>query len=275
MSRMPDRNPRSRQEASLVVSILITAVVIGAAVAILPTLGRATPEEEAAAAQYLKAQKMESQDPAKAMELYASIPPEAREWRMRAAVQIGRLQAEEARKPPKPSAQELADYEEFLGYWRSHAGDHEELIRRGEAFVMAHPRGEKRPDVEERIAHARTGRAAQREKEAAATEEAVDRFLARNDFGGAVLAIEKVSDSLRPELNVWRRLSAKRDAAVAQARRHYLKQIEESDRLVKEGLHDDARRLWFACIRGFGDGKVPELADLHRAAELRLGEIKP
>ena len=267
--------PGFRRELSLVASILGTAVVLGAAVAILPTLGRATPAEEAAAAQYLKAQAMEDKDPAKAMELYGSIPPEAKEWHTRAAIQIGRLQAEEARRRPKTSPQELADYEALLEHWRRHAGDYEDLIRRGEAFVMAHPRGEKRPDVEQRIAHARQGRAARRQEEATAVEAAVARYLERNDFGSAVQAIESVSEKLRPELDVWPRLSARRDSVLAQARRHYLKQVEESDRLVRENLRDDARRLWFACIRSFGDGKVPELADLHRAAELRLGEIRP
>src|SRR5262245_42792089 len=181
-----------RRELSLVATILGTAAVFGAAVAILPTLGRATPAEEAAATQYLKAQAMEDKDPAKALEMYAAIPPEVKEWHTRAAIQIGRLQAEEARKPPKPSPQELADYEALLEHWSQHAGDDEDLIRRGEAFVMAHPRGEKRPDVEERIAHARQGRATRRQEEAAAVEAAVARYLERNDFASAVLAIEGV-----------------------------------------------------------------------------------
>ena len=74
---------------------------------------------------------------------------------------------------------------------------------------------------------------------------------------------------------MWPRLAAKRDAIVADARKHYFRQLEETNRLVKEGNKDEARRLWYSAIRSFGDGKVPELADLHHAATLRSEEIRP
>jgi hypothetical protein len=70
-------------------------------------------------------------------------------------------------------------------------------------------------------------------------------------------------------------LTARRDAIVVEARRHYQQQIQEAERLVREGMKDDARRLWLSTLRSFGDGKVPELADLHRAAALRAEEIRP
>lgn len=264
-----------RHEIHLILIVFGTAVVFGLAAAILPSLGRTDPVETEAAALYLKAHEAEKQDRAKAIELYASISPEAREWHDRAKMQISRLKAEAMREPRKPSPEEQKAYDEFLEAWRAHAGDYDELIRRGEAFVLAHPRGELRPDVEARIAQARQGQRDKRVREAEETEAAVARCLERRDFGGAILAIEKVSARLRTELDIWPRLSAKRDEAVEKAKLHYRRQIEESDRLVKQGLNDDARRLWYSTLRSLGDGKVPELADLHRAATLRAEEIRP
>ena len=264
-----------RHEIHLIAIVFGTAVVFGLAVAILPGLGRSDPVEEEAAALYLKAHAAEKQDRAKALELYAAIKPEAREWHDRAKNQIARLKSEAAREPRKPSPEEQKAYDEYIEAWRAYAGDFDELIRRGEAFVMAHPRGELRPDVEARIAQARQGQRDKRVKEAEETEEMAARCIERRDFGGAILAIQKVSDRLRTELDIWPRLAAKRDEAVEKAKLHYKKQIEESDRLVKQGLNDDARRLWYAVLRSLGDGKVPELADLHRAATLRAEEIRP
>jgi hypothetical protein len=264
-----------RHELHLILIVFGTAVVFGLAVAILPTLGRTDPVEAEAAALYLKARDAEKQDRAKAVDLYAAINPEARQWHDRAKSQIARLKAEIAREPRKPSPEEQNAYDEYLEAWRAHAGDYDELIRRGEAFVLAHPRGELRPEVEARIAQARLSRRDRRVQEAEEAEAAVARCLERRDFGGAILAIEKVSERLRTELDVWPRLSARRDDAVEQAKLHYRKQIEESDRLVKQGLNDDARRLWYSTLRSLGDGKVPELADLYRAATLRSEEIRP
>jgi hypothetical protein len=271
MSAMADS---VRHELPIILTVLGTAVVFGVAVSVLPGIGRTSPEEEEAAAQYMKAAAAEKTDAEKAINLYAAIKPDGKDWHARAQIQIARLQAEAARRPPKPSAEEQAEYDALLEFWRQNAGDHDEVIRRGEAFVMAHPRGQLRPDVEVRIAHARQGRSAERMREAETTEAAVARYVERRDFAGALQAIEKVSERLRPELDVWPRLAARRDAVVAEARRHYQRQIEESNRLVKEGLKDDARRLWFSALRAFGDGKVPELADLHRAAALRAEETR-
>ena len=267
--------PGVRHELHLIAIVFGTAVVFGLAVAILPTLGRTDPVEAEAAALYLKAHETEKQDRAKALELYGAINPEARQWHDRAKSQVARLKAEIAREPRKPSPEEQKAYDEFLEAWRAHAGDFDELIRRGEAFVLAHPRGELRPDVEARIAQARQSRRDKRVLEVEETEAAVARCLEKRDFGGAILAIEKVSERLRTELDVWPRLSARRDEAVEKAKQHYLRQIEESDRLVKQGLNDDARRLWYSTLRSLGDGKVPELADLYRAASLRSEEIRP
>lgn len=263
-----------RHELPIILTVLGTAVVFGVAVSVLPGIGRGSPEEEAAAAQYSKAVDAEKTDAEKAINLYAAVKPDAKDWHARAQIQIARLQSEAARRPPKPSVEEQAEYDALLEFWRQNAGDHDEVIRRGEAFVMAHPRGQLRPDVEVRIAHARRGRATERMREAEATEAAVARYVERRDFAAALQAIEKVSERLRPELDVWPRLAARRDAVVAEARRHYQRQVEESNRLIKEGLKDDARRLWFSTLRAFGDGSVPELADLHRAAALRAEEAR-
>lgn len=264
-----------RHELPILVTVLGTAIVLGVAVSFLPGIGRTAPEESAGAAQYLKAHAAEKEDRARAIELYSAIKPEAGEWHGRAQAQLARLKAEAARQPPKPSPKEQADHDAYIEFWRTHAGDYDDLIRQGEAFVMAHPRGELRPDVENRIAQARRSRSDKRLQDAQDVEASVARYLERKDFGSAILAIEKVSDRLRPELDVWPRLAAKRDSIVADARRHYQKQLEEANRLVKEGFKDDARRLWYSTMRSFGDGKVPELADLHRAATLRSEEIRP
>lgn len=275
-SPTPDRPGMSgiRHELPILITVLGTAVVLGIVVSLLPILGRTAPEESAGAAQYLKAHAAEKESRAKAIDLYAAIKPEAGEWYERAQSQLARLRAEAAREPPKPSPKEQADYDAYVEFWRTHAGDYDELIRQGEAFVMAHPRGELRPDVENRIAQARRTRSDRRLQEAQDVEASIARYLERKDFGGAILAIEKVSERLRPELDVWPRLAAKRDSIFADARRHYQKQLEEANRLVKEGFKDDARRLWYSTMRSFGDGKVPELVDLHKAATLRAEEIR-
>lgn len=262
-------------ELRILATVLGTAVVFGVIVSVLPGIGRSEPEVDKAASQYLKAQAAEKTDPDKALELYEAIPPESREWHDRARIQIARLKVEIARRPRKPSAAEQAAYDELLDFWRQNAGNHDELIRKGESFVAVHPRGELRPAVEERIAHARQGRTARRAEEAAEVESAAARCVERRDFAGAIQAIEKVAARLRPELEVWPRLAARRDAVVAEGRRHYQKLVNESGGLVKEGRRDDARRLWYGAMRSFGDGKIPELADLHRAATLRAEEIRP
>lgn len=276
MSAMPapPRKPSTlRHELQIVVIVLVIAGVFGVAVSFLPGIGRTAPEEDKGASQYVKAQTMEKTDPEKALDMFAAIGPDAGEWHGRAQKQVARLQAEAARRPRKPSPQEQADYDALLDFWRKNAGDYEEIIRKCDAFSMAHPRGELRPKVEEMIAQARQGRIAKRTKEAEDVEAAVARLLERKDYGGAILAIEKVSERLRTELDVWPRLAAKRDAIVAEARKHYQRQIEEANRLVKENLKDDARRLWITTLRSFGDGKVPELAELYRASLLRSEEI--
>lgn len=275
MRSMAGSTAGMRHELPVIATVLGTAIVVGVIVSFLPGIGRTAPEEDKAATQFRKALALEKNDPAKALELYVAIGPEAGEWHGRARIQIARLKAEAARRPPKPSAAEQAAYDALLEFWRQNAGNYDALIKNGEAFVMAHPRGELRPDVEVRLAQARQGRASRRLQEAEAALAAADRHLERRDFAGAIQDIEKVSEKLRPELDVWPRLAAKRDAIVAEARRHYQRQIEESDRLVREGLKDDARRLWYSTLRAFGDGKVPELADLHRASTLRAEEIRP
>ncbi len=275
---LPPGRPKTsgvRHELPLIATVLGTAVVFGVLVSLLPGIGRTTPEEAAGAVQYRKAQAAEDKDPKKALELYGAIGPETGEWYDRARIQMARIRAEEASKPPQPSAEEQTDYDSLLEAWKRYAGDYDELIRRSEAFVMAHPRGELRPKVEERIALARQGRASRRLQDAEETELAVARLLERRDFGGALEAIEKASGRLRAELDVWPRLATKRDAIIADARKHYFRQLDEANRLVKEGNRDEARRLWYSAIRSFGDGKVPELADLHHAAVLRSEEIKP
>jgi hypothetical protein len=262
-----------RHEFSLIAVVFGTAVVIGVAVSLLPGIGRATPGDNEGAAQYVKARAAEKEDRAKAIELYSAIKPESKEWYERAQSQIARLKAEVLREPPKPSPQEQKDYDAWVEFWRQHAGDFDSLIREGENFVRAHPRGELRPEVERQIAQARQGRTTQRVREAEETEETVARQVERRDFAGALNAIEKVADRLRPELDVWPRLAAKRDEVVEKARRYYQSQMEEANRMVKEGQKDEARRLWYSTLRSFGDGRIPELADLHRAATLRAEEI--
>ena len=275
MPAPPRKTSTLRHEFHVIATVLGTAVVFGILVSFLPGIGRPVPEESAGATTYLKAQAAEKSDPAKALELFASIGPEAGEWHDRARRQVSRLKAEAARRPRQASPEEQADYDALLEAWRRHAGDHEELLRRCEAFVMAHPRGEKRPAVEDMIAQARQSRSAKRAQEAGDVEAAVARLLERRDYGGALLAIEKASERLRTELDVWPRLAARRDAIIVEARKHYQRQLEESNRLLKEGLKDDARRLWFSTLRALGEGKVPELAELHRAAALRVEEIRP
>jgi hypothetical protein len=275
---MPPPKPKSSgvgHELRILATVLGTAVVLGVIVSVLPGIGRPQPEADLAAGQYVKAQAAEKTDLDRALELYSAIPRESGEWYDRAQAQIARLRAEIARRPPKPTAAEQAAYDELLEFWRQNAGKHDELIRKGETFVATFPRGELRPAVEERIAHARQARLARRTEEAAEVEAAVTRCVERHDFAGAIQAIEKASPRLRGELDVWPRLAARRDAVVAEGRRHYQKQVEESNRMVKEGRRDDARRLWYSVMRAFGDGKIPELADLHRAAALRAEEIRP
>lgn len=268
-------SPQKRGELTVVITVLATAIVFGAAISFLPFLGKTAPEVDEAARLYRDAFVTAKTDPDKAMAMFGEIKSSGGEWYERAQAQMERLKDELAARPPEPTAKEKADYETLLEAWRKHAGDPDELIRQGEAFVMAHPRGELRPDVEERIAHARRARSELRVKEADAVEASVARALARKEFSEALQAIEQAAGRLRPELDVWPRLAARRDAIVADARKHYLKQVDESNRLVKAGEKDDARRLWYATIRVFGDGKVPELADLHRAALLRAEEIRP
>jgi len=264
-----------KHELSLVATVAGTAIAIALAVTFLPMLGRTSQGEDAGATQYKRAHEIEDDDPEKALTLYESIGPDAGEWHERAKGQVTRLRAELAERPPVASAAEQADYDALSDAWRKEAGNHDELIRRGEEFVRNHPRGFHRPDVERRIAHARQGRIARRLEEAKEVGETVDRCLQRKDFGGAVQAIEASAPRLRADLDAWSRLTARRDAVVVEARRYYQQQIQEADRMVREGLKDDARRMWLTTLRSFGDGKVPELADLHRAAALRAEEIRP
>jgi hypothetical protein len=264
-----------KHELSLVATVAGIAIAIALAVTFLPMLGRASPGADIGATQYRKAHEIEDDDPEKALTLYESIGPDAGEWYERAKGQIARLKTELAERPPAASAEEQAAYDALADYWRKEAGNHDELIRRGEEFVRDHPRGFHRPDVERRIAHARQGRIARRQQEAQEIGEAIDRSLQRKDFAGAIQSIEASAPRLRTDLEVWSRLTARRDAVVTEARRHYQQQIQEAERLVREGLKDDARRLWLSTLRSFGDGKVPELADLHRAAALRAEEIRP
>jgi len=266
---------RVKHEIPMIAAVLGTAVVFALAISLLPGLGRSSPGEAAGAETYKKAHALQKNDPAKALELYRSIGPDAGEWYERARGQVARLQAETATLPARISAEEQKDYDTLLDFWRQNAGDYDGQIRMGEAFVMAHPRGELRMKVEERLAQARQGRVNRRLQEAEETEASVARYLEKRDFSGAILAIEKVSARLRPELDVWPKLAARRDAIIADARRHYLRQADEADRLVKLGQKDEARRLWYSTLRSFGDGRVPELADLCRAVALRSEEIRP
>jgi hypothetical protein len=153
----------------------------------------------------VKAQAAEKTDLDRALELYSAIPRESGEWYDRAQAQIARLRAEIARRPPKPTAAEQAAYDELLEFWRQNAGKHDELIRKGETFVATFPRGELRPAVEERIAHARQARLARRTEEAAEVEAAVTRCVERHDFAGAIQAIEKASRSRSRSRTGWSR----------------------------------------------------------------------
>ena len=263
-----------RHELSLIVTVAGTAVAIALAVTFLPMLGRTSDAENVGAAQYKKAHEIEDDDPGKALSLYESIGADAGEWHERAKGQITRLRAELAERPPSASPKEQADYDGLMDFWRREAGNYDGLIARGEAFVRDHPRGFHRPDVERRIAHARQGRITRRQQEAKEVLETVDRCLQRRDFAGAIQAIEGSAPRLRTDIEVWAKVTARRDAIVAEARRHYQQQIQEAEKLVKDGMKDDARRLWYSTLRAFGDGKIPDLVDLHRAAALRAEEIR-
>ncbi|HKS15939.1 MAG TPA: hypothetical protein VJU16_01355, partial [Planctomycetota bacterium] len=130
MPAPPRKSSPLRHELQIVVIVLIIAGVFGVAVSFLPGIGRTAPGEDKGATQYVKAQTMEKTDPAKALDLYAAIGPEAGEWYARARKQVARLQAEAARQPRKASPQEQADYDALLEFWRKNAGDYEEIIRK-------------------------------------------------------------------------------------------------------------------------------------------------
>ncbi|HEY3226037.1 MAG TPA: hypothetical protein VGK61_03455 [Planctomycetota bacterium] len=270
--------PRPRQtsrEFPIVATLVGTALVFGALVVLVPMAGGAPPEEEKGEALFRKAQALEDKDAAQALEIYAKIEPAAGDWYDRAQDRIPRLQDEIASKPPEPTAEERKDYDRFLDFYRANPMDQDGLMRLGEAFIAAHPRGALRPDVERRIADARRGREARRLDEAQEAERAADRHLEKREFAAALQALEQASGRLRTDVLIWKRLSKKRDAVVQEARLFFRKRAEESEEFVRQGKKEEARQLWYSTIRSLGDGKVPELADLSRAATILFEEIRP
>ncbi|HTF57667.1 MAG TPA: hypothetical protein VK661_10580 [Planctomycetota bacterium] len=266
--------PGSR-EFPIVASLVGTALVFGALIFILPMVNGPAPEEEKGAALFRKAQALEEKDAPQALETYAKIEPDAGEWYDRAQDRIPRLQEEIATKAPEPTPEERKDHEKFLEFYRANPMDQDGLIRLGEAFIAAHPRGALRPEVERRMADARRGRDARRLDEAQEAERAADRHLEKLEFAAAIQELEKVSGRLRTDVLIWTRLSKKRDAIVQDARRFFRKRAEESEELVRLGKKEEARQTWYGTIRSLGDGKVPELADLSRAATILFEEIRP
>lgn len=263
-----------RREIPAIAAVLGTALLFAILFNNIRSLG-ADPDEQAGAAQYQKAQAVEKSDPQKAIDLYSAIGTRAGRWHELARAQVVRLRTEAASRAPQPSSGEQKDFEALREFWRQHPMDHDGLIRMGEAFVAAHPRGDFRPEVERLISESRRLRVEARAREVEEIEIGVNRLLEKRDFGAAILAIEKASGRLRPELELWSRLAARRDAVVAEALRHYRVKLEEADRLVKQGRRDAARDLWYSTIHAFGDRKVAELADLCDAATLRAEEIAP
>jgi len=266
--------PPSR-EFPIVATLVGTALIFGALIFVVPMASGPPADEEKGATLFRRAQALEEKDPAQALEVYAKVEPSAGEWYDRAQDRIPRLQEEIALKPPDPTPEERKDYDGFLEFYRANPMDQDGLLRRGEAYIVAHPRSPLRPDVERRMSEARRGREARKLDEAREAEKAADRHLEKFEFAAAIEALDQASPRLRTDVLIWTRLSKKREAIAQEARLFFRKRAEQSEELIRQGRKEEARQLWYSTIRSLGDGKVPELADLSRAASILFEEIRP
>ena len=273
--RAPRGLQRKSREGPVVVAILIAAVIVIGLAVLVPKLTEPSPQDRAAEELFDQAQAREASDPAGAIALYEQVPAGSAEWHARAKDRIVRLREEIERKALMPSAEEQRDFEELQKFWKDNPSDTDAGIRKGEEFLAAHAESVTSAEVERRLATLRRLRTAARTAEVSAAENAADRHMGASDFAAAIRALDQVSERFRNDIDVFPRITAKRDAVAERAKGYFRTRSQEAEQFLKAGKKRDAKDLWYEVSRALGDGQVPEFADLAKAAAVNYESIKP
>jgi hypothetical protein len=273
--RPPTRPDRRSSEIRILAGILIAALLVTGIAVLLPKLTEPSPRERAAEELFGQAQAREAANPAEALALYEQVPPEVPAWHARARERIARLREEIDRRARAPSTEEQRNFDELAKFWKDHPSDAEGGIKKGEEFLKTYPGSIHGPDVVRRLATLRRVRTVARLEEVAAAERAADRNVALTDFGAAVRALDSVSERYRNDIDVFPRITAKREAVADQAKRYFRTRTLEADQFLKAGKKRDAKDVWYEVSKALGDGQVPDFADLARVAAVKYDSIKP
>ncbi|MBI2933862.1 MAG: FHA domain-containing protein [Planctomycetes bacterium] len=269
----PRRGRRMLQVLGLAAGVFFALILV---LIILAVLAGESPEIRRARGILDNARKLEGADPSRALILYESIQPSGgpfyKEAQARAAALRGR-----AAPPGRPSADsaEQQAFDALYDLRQKYPNRADDIVRACEEFKAKFPQSTYLNEVEKYLRVARDERAAARRRDVADAMETSKAALQEKDFSTAVLAVNRVYELYKLDIEFKQQIENEYARVVEAGRLHAREQDALAEQQRARGDLQEARRIITQLILALGDGSASEFEDQLKLARAKLDALKP
>lgn len=268
------------RERRIITAVSAGAVIFGLVIVILiaANLASGEPSPRRAARENLgRAITLRIQNPAQALKLIQTIPPDQQPYYDRGQRLKRQIEADAERQRAATGEIEQKEFKELYEFCemnRNDARTYEQMYARCQEFRRKYPRSPFLPQLDEYLKISMEGRPGANQSEIQALEQEVSGRIQNNEYAAAILKVNTLLEKFKKEIEARPSLIRIHNDVLDRARNYWEAQEAKAKDLVERGQKEEARRTYEEALSNLGEGKVEELRDFCTIARTFLDALK-